>query len=189
MRQAEPHKNIFANKTTFEEKRELLLTSPCVHEITTLLGAVGMEKGREEAKRELYQQVLERNLANRPVVSQCLSHLRVFGDSEVRRGVDTILSRGYRDEYEATYLMGTQALMAVKEVLPIDLEKIARGLYADTESVRLHVERDINGLDVERLARMMEVNETNTMLCKPFAAAFGMAVWKAKVVAEMIRAS
>ncbi len=189
MQQAEPHKKIFANRTTFEEKCERLLTSPCVHEITTLLGAVGMEKGREEEKRELYQRVLERNLANPPVVSQCLFHLRVLGDNEVRRGVETVLSRGYRDEYEATYLMGTQALMAVKEVLPIDLEKIARGLYADTASVRLHVERDINRLDVERLARMMEVNETNTMLCKPFAAAFGMAVMKAKALAEMIRAS
>jgi hypothetical protein len=189
MRQAEPHKKIFANRTTFEEKCERLLKSPCVHEITTLLGAVGMEKGREKEQRELYQQVLERNLANPPVVSQCLFHLRVLGDNEVRRGVDTVLSRGYRGDCEATYLMGLQALMAVKEVLPIDLEKIARGLYADTASVRSNVERDINRLDVERLSRMMEVNETNAMLHKPFAAAFGMSVMKAKAAAEMILAS
>jgi len=107
----------------------------------------------------------------------------------VRRGVDTVLSRGYRGDCEATYLMGLQALMAVKEVLPIDLEKIARGLYADTASVRSNVERDINRLDVERLSRMMEVNETNAMLHKPFAAAFGMSVMKAKAAAEMILAS
>lgn len=189
MRQAEPHKKIFANRTTFEEKCERLLNSPCVHEICTLLGAVGTEKGREEEKREVFQRVLERNLANPPVVSQCLFHLRVLGDNEVRRGVDTVLSRGYRGDNEATYLMGLQALMAVKEVLPIDLEKVARGLYADTPSVRSNVERDINRLDVERLSRMVEVNETNAMLCKPFAGALGMALMKAKALAEMIRAS
>ena len=168
---------------------ERLLTSLCAHEISSLINAVCMEKGRDAEKRDLYQQVLERNLSKPPVVSQCLFHLRVLGDNEVRRGVDTVLARGYRGDHEATYVMGLQALMAVKEVLPIDLEKIARGLYVETASVRSHVERDLNRLDGERLSRMLEVNETNASLCKPFAAAFGMVLMKAKAEAETIRAS
>lgn len=116
MRPAEPQKKVFANRTTFEEKVERLLISRCVHEISSLLNAVCMEKGRDEERRELYQRVLEQNLLNPPVVSQCLFPLRVFGDKEVRRGVDTVLAPGYQGDREATYRMGLQALMALSEM-------------------------------------------------------------------------
>lgn len=35
---------------------------------------------------------------------------------------------------------------------------------------------------------MVEINEVNTSLCKPFAKAFGTAVLKAKAAAEMFEA-
>lgn len=189
MGQSEPQQHAFAIRMTFEQKVDRLLTTSCAREIERLINAVCLEKGRESEKQELYHGVLGRNLDKPPVVSQCLFHLRTLGDDQLRRGVDTVIACGYRGDREATYLMGLQALMTVQEILPADLEKMARGLYAETASVRAGVERDINRLDIERLARMLEVNETNTSLCKPFAAAFGMVVMKAKGAAEMFIAS
>ena len=78
--------------------------------------------------------------------------------------------------------------MALSEMGGPDLEKLAGGLYSQSRSLRANVESDLNRLDVNRLSRMVEINEVNTSLCKPFAKAFGTAVLKAKAAAEMFEA-
>ncbi len=83
----------------------------------------------------------------------------MLGYAEARRDVEVLLKRGSRGEHEETCTMGFQALMSVRELLPLDVERIAQGLYAESASLQAHVTHGISRLDVERLSQMVEVNE------------------------------
>lgn len=186
MQQSVSHKKINANATSFEEKRDRALESSCVLEITAILGAVCAVKGRDDEKVALYQGVLERNLLNPPVVSQCLFHLRALGDGEARRGVEAVLAKGYQGAYEEAYFMGLQSLMALRTFEPSDLQAITLGLFGTTERLGHRVASDIKRLDIDRLGKMLRENEYNIYLCKPFAPAFAQFVFEAKAVAEAL---
>lgn len=84
--------------------------------------------------------------------------------------------------------MGLQALMSVRELLTLDVERIFQGLYAESASLRAHVTHGISRLDVERLSQVVEVNEGTIALGKPFAKAFELVVPNAKTAAESMEA-
>ena len=180
---------IHATKSTFEEKCGRVAESDCVHELTTLLGAICMEKGRTEEKIATYQAALERKTDVGPIALQCLFHLSTHGVEAHRRGVVTILSKGYTRDTDHIYAGAITSMLNLPDLSASDLQTVASALYGNTPNLRASVQHAIRALEPGQLARMIELNQENVAACAPYAQALGDVVDDAKVEAEVIIAT
>lgn len=183
------HAKIRANKSTFEEKCARVQQSDCVHELNTLLGAISMEKGREEEKRGTFQNVLERKVDVGPVALQCLFHLGTLGPEAHRKGVETIISKGYTSDTDHVYAGAISSMLRLADLNAADVRVIALALFGSSRDLRSAVLHSLRSLDVSRLQELFTLNQENVASCSPFAQALGKILDDAKIEAEVIEAT
>ena len=180
---------IHLSKLNFEDRCSRAQLIDCAHELATLLGAIGTERGREREKQEAFQSVLERKVDVGPVALQCLFHLSLLGAEAHRRAVYTILDRGYNRDTDHIYGGAIKSLLALPDLDARDLQFVATALHGSTAELRGLVWHAVNSLDLERLRVVMYLNHVNILECRPFARALQGALEVAKVRAESIEAS
>ena len=180
---------IYATKSTFEEKCARAMMSDCAHELTALLGAICMEKGRNDEKIELYQSVLERKTDVGPVALQCLYHLSIHGTEAHRKAITTILDKGYSRDTDHIYAGAISSMLKLSDLSARDLQTVAKALHGDTADLRAGVLHAIRSLEPRQLGVIVELNHENVVTCSPFARAFGNIVDDAKVEAEVVLAA
>ena len=183
-----PRAKIHANKSTFEEKCARTMVSDCAHELTALLGAICMEKGRNDAKVSVYQSVLERKTDVGPVALQCLYHLSTHGSDVHRKAITTILDKGYTRDTDHIYGGAITGMLSLPDLSSRDLQIIAAALHGDTPDLRAGVQHAIRALDPQQLGVMLERNRENIQASTPYARALSNVVEAAKVEAEVILA-
>jgi len=180
---------IHLNRLNFEERCARAQFIDCAHELVTLVGAIGTERGREREKQETIQYVLDRKAHVGPVAMQCLFHLSLLGAEAHRRAVDTILGRGYSQDTDHIYGGAIQSLLTLTDLDAKDLQLVASALHGSTAELRASVRHSLRSLDVERLCVVMYLNQENILECRPFARAFQEALESAKEWAESFQAS
>lgn len=177
------------NKSTFEEKCARVRQSDCVHELNKLLGAISMEKGREEEKQVTFQNVLERKADVGPVALQCLFHLGTLGPEAHRKGVQTIIDRGYNSDTDHIYAGAITSMLRLSDLNASDLCVVAVALHGSSKDLRSSVLHSLCSLDAARLHELGIMHQENVAKCAPFARALAQILDDAKITAEVIEAT
>jgi hypothetical protein len=183
-----PQAKIHASKSTFEEKCARAKQSDCAHELAVLLGAISMEKGREDDKRVTFQSVLERKFDVGSVALQCLFHLGTLGSDAHRRGVETIIAKGYNSDTDHIYAGAINSMLKLSDLNAADLTIVALALHGSSRELRSSVLHTLRSLESTRLKELRTLNEQNVTACTPFARAFGKTLEDAQIEAEVIEA-
>lgn len=180
---------IHATKCSFETKCARAHKSDCVFELTTVLGSIATDKGREDEKQAVYQAVLERKVDVGPVALQCLYHLSLLGSEAHRRAVNTILAQGYNQDTDQIYAGAIASLVKLPDMSAADLQTVAGALFASSSELRASTRSLLRSLDSRVLRDMIDLNADNVAQGKPFSKAFSDAVEQISVEVEVFEST
>lgn len=180
---------ISASKSSFEERCERAHTSECAHELVKLLGSIGIEKGREEEKRETFQRVLERKSDVGPVALQCLYHLSILGPDAHRKAINTIIGRGVNQDTDHIYAAAIHSLLRLPGLNSADVRIIAAAMFSSSSEVRSSARLALKSLEPSGVREIIELNRDNITACAPFAQAFAEVADKVIIETEVFQAT
>ena len=180
---------IFATKSSFEQRCERAHASDCAHELVTLLGSIGMEKGRDDEKRTTFQGVLERKLDVGPVALQCLYHLSILGPESHRKAVETIIEGGFSPDTDHIYAGAIHSMLKLRDLGGADIRMLAGALFSSSREVRSSARLALRSLEPHQLRTIIELNRENIAACAPLARALTDLAEKVLVEVEVFQAT